>query len=213
MEIIHQMMEIHKLIHIILHVIYHNKRRDTHLPLLCYVNPWVQVEPPEGDKSVCCQSFRGRGRLEKISNQTNEVDWRSEFYVELGYVRNVVSVFVIKPLQCENCKGYGYVENVCRRLRYEDRNKEDQWCNCGGDHNPEFPEYPIRVKEVEEAEIRAIHQISYAEAVERVKGESAIKEVMWWMHRSLIWMFFISQANQILLLWRRWVLWHVLLLL
>ena len=38
-------------------------------------------------------------------------------------------------------------------------------CNCGGDHISEFPECPVRVKEVEVSRIRAVQQISYVEAV------------------------------------------------
>jgi hypothetical protein len=38
-------------------------------------------------------------------------------------------------------------------------------CNCGGDYISEFPECPVRVKEVEVSRIRAVQQISYVEAV------------------------------------------------
>lgn len=41
-------------------------------------------------------------------------------------------------------------------------------CNCVGDHISEFPECPVRVKEVEVSRIRAVQQILYVEAVKRV---------------------------------------------
>jgi hypothetical protein len=43
--------------------------------------------------------------------------------------------------------------------------------NCGGGHIPEFPECPVRVKEVEGSRIRAVQQIANVETVKRVEGE------------------------------------------
>ena len=39
-------------------------------------------------------------------------------HVKLGYVRCVVRAFVPKLLQCKNCKGFGNVSSVCRRMEY-----------------------------------------------------------------------------------------------
>ena len=41
--------------------------------------------------------------------------------------------------------------------------------NSGGDHDPEFLEYHVRVKEIEVAKVRAVNQISYVEEIKRVE--------------------------------------------
>ena len=37
--------------------------------------------------------------------------------------------------------------------------------NSGGDHDPEFLEYHVRVKEIEVAKVRAVNRISYEKAI------------------------------------------------
>ena len=45
-------------------------------------------------------------------------------------------------------------------------------CNCDGNHIPEFPECPVRMKEVAVPWIRAIQHVSYKEAVKIPEGVS-----------------------------------------
>ena len=80
-------------------------------------------------------------------------------HVKLGYVRYAVRAFVPKPLQCKNCKGFGHVSSECRQTEYtEESCVERRRCwNCGGDHDPEFLECPVRVKEIEVEKVRAVN--------------------------------------------------------
>jgi hypothetical protein len=48
--------------------------------------------------------------------------------------------------------------------------------NCGGDHDPEFLECPVRVKEIEVAKVRVVNQIAYAEESKRFEKTSDASE-------------------------------------
>jgi hypothetical protein len=63
---------------------------------------------------------------------------------------------------------------VCRWREYiEERCVEERrCCNCGGDHDPKFLECPVRVKEIEVANVRAVNQISYVEGIKRIEKTS-----------------------------------------
>ena len=100
-------------------------------------------------------------------------------HVKLGYVKYAVRAFVPKPQQ-KNCKGFGHVSNVCRRTEdTEERRVEGrQCCNCGGDHDPEFLECPVRVKKTELAKVRAVNLISYAKAIQIIEKTSGASEEM-----------------------------------
>ena len=64
------------------------------------------------------------------------------------------------------------MSSVCRRKEYViDESVNVKCCNCGGVHISEFPECPVRVKEVEGSRSRAVQQISYVEAVKRFEGK------------------------------------------
>ena len=65
-----------------------------------------------------------------------------------------------------NCKGFGHVSSLCRRTEYVEEQCVEgvcrrRCCNCGEDHDPEFLECPVRVKEIEVAKVRAVNQISF----------------------------------------------------
>ena len=87
-------------------------------------------------------------------------------HVKLGYVRYTGRAFIPEPLQRKSCKGSGHGSSVCRLTEYnEERCVEGRQCgNCGGDHDPEFPECPVRGKERKVSKVRAAKRISRAEA-------------------------------------------------
>lgn len=71
-------------------------------------------------------------------------------HVKMGYFRYEVRAFVSKPLFCRNCKRYGHVSSVCRR------NVESEGvrcCYCNGNHIPNSPECPVRVKVCEVGQV------------------------------------------------------------
>ena len=101
-------------------------------------------------------------------------------HVKLGYVRYTVRALIPKPLQCKNCKGFGRVSSVCRGTEYiEERCVEGRrCCNSGGDHEPECPECPVRLKEIEVAKDRVANRISYVEAITIIEKASDVSEDM-----------------------------------
>ena len=92
-------------------------------------------------------------------------------YVKLGYTRYAVRVFSQNPMQCNKCKKCGHVSSVYRLKEYVIEESVNVKCyNCGGDHISKFPEWPVRVKEVEGSSIRAVQQIAYVEGVKSIIG-------------------------------------------
>jgi hypothetical protein len=86
-------------------------------------------------------------------------------YVKRGYVRDAVRPYVQKPL---------HGSSFCRRNKYVIVEESDEacCCNCDGNQVPEFPECPVRMREVAVARIKTIQQVSYVEAVKIAEGGS-----------------------------------------
>lgn len=119
--------------------------------------------------------------------------------MKLGYVRYSVRAFVSKPLQCKHFWGFGHVLSVCRQTEYtEERCVIKGWpCyNCGGDHDSEFVECPVRVKEVEVAKVKVVHQISNVEAIKRIERASEVEEIVVDGAQPIVIGLFVNQDNQ-----------------
>ena len=74
-------------------------------------------------------------------------------------------LFVQNLMQCKKCKNFVHVSSVCRQKELLLKSMNVKCCNCGGDYISEFPECPVRVKEVEVSRIRAVQQIFNVETV------------------------------------------------
>lgn len=75
-------------------------------------------------REVCqCYSFLKRGL---------------SLYTKMGYVNYLVRAFVPRVLQCTNCKAFGHVSSVFRKLDMTDHfakiEEDNEFWNCGGEH-------------------------------------------------------------------------------
>ena len=68
---------------------------------------------------------------------------------------------VPKPIQCDECKIFAHVSSVCRQEDYR-MPAEPKCCNCGDDHAVMI-KFPVSVKAMEVARIRAVQHVSYPE--------------------------------------------------
>ncbi|CAL9690622.1 unnamed protein product [Knipowitschia caucasica] len=100
--------------------------------------------------------------------------------VTLGFMAFQVKPYVRPPLRCYKCQRFGHVAAVCRGEKRcgkcggghdysECTNSEVKCCNCGGNHVAAYRGCGVHVKAQEVETIKKTENISYAEAVRRVK--------------------------------------------
>ena len=95
-------------------------------------------------------------------------------YVDVGYERCKVSLFVQRPMQCYNCQRFGHTKQkcksnpVCGRCGHESHDgpcTEEAVCpNCKGAHAPSSKNCPSYKKEAAIQKLRSEKKMSFTEA-------------------------------------------------
>lgn len=108
--------------------------------------------------------------------------------VKIGCMSFPVRPYIPPPLRCYRCQRYGHIAAVCRgkqrcpkcggEHRVEDcrDNVQGKCCNCGGQHRVTYGGCEARKRAVEIEQVKAVDNISYAEAVKRVQGQRGVDE-------------------------------------
>lgn len=104
--------------------------------------------------------------------------------VLIGCMSYPVRPYVPPPLRCFKCQRYGHVAAVCRGNqrcprcggdhRFEECRNEAvrKCCNCGGEHAVTFGGCEVRKRAVEIQQVKTTSNVTYAEAVKKVQGQS-----------------------------------------
>lgn len=104
--------------------------------------------------------------------------------VFVGCMSYPVRLYVPPPLRCYKCQRYGHVAAVCRGNqrcpkcggdhRFEECKSSgtNKCCNCGGDHAVTFGGCEVRKRAVQIQQVKSANNITYAEAVKKVQGQS-----------------------------------------
>lgn len=130
---------------------------------------------------------------EKVPSQTVLLTFDTETIprrIGLGYLSFQVKPYIRPPLRCFNCHRYGHVAAVCRAKRkcgkcggdhnYEDCNAALCCPNCGGNHSAGYKGCRVYASALEVQKVRTNENVSYAEALRRVKnvGYSQSQQVL-----------------------------------
>ena len=103
--------------------------------------------------------------------------------VKIGCMSFPVRLYTPPPLRCYKCQRYGHIAAACKgkqrclkcggEHRVEECKAEgqDKCCNCGGQHRVTFGGCEVRKRAVEIEQVKAVNNISYAEAVKKVQGQ------------------------------------------
>jgi len=104
--------------------------------------------------------------------------------VKIGFVSFLVREFIPPPLRCFNCQRMGHTANFCKgRMRCAKCGGEHEYdkceegvvikcCNCGGGHSAAYAGCPVQQEAREVQKVKSGQNLTYAEAVRKVKGKS-----------------------------------------
>lgn len=101
--------------------------------------------------------------------------------IYLGYMSFRVKEYIRPPMRCYKCQRFGHAAAACRGDRRcgkcggshefaQCKAEEAKCCNCGGNHVTSYRGCKHHVVATEIEKVRAGGEMSYAEAVRKVKG-------------------------------------------
>lgn len=103
--------------------------------------------------------------------------------VIMGYFRFDVREFIPAPLRCFKCQRMGHTVLQCKgKMRCAKCGGEHEYgkcvegtkircCNCGGEHSAAFGGCPVQQQAREAQKYKVLNQVSYADALKKVKGD------------------------------------------
>lgn len=106
--------------------------------------------------------------------------------IRMGYLSYDVRQYIPAPMRCFKCQRMGHTAGQCKgKLRCArcgggheygkcDKDAKIKCCNCGGEHSAAFGGCPIQKQAREVQKYKIINQVSYADAVKKVKGNELI---------------------------------------
>lgn len=148
-----------------------------------YVGPEITesaiVSNLQGAEVEAARRFREEGTavLLTFKQEVKEIPER----VYLGFMSFQVREYKRPPLRCYKCQRFGHTAAACRGVRRcgkcggnhefaQCQAREAKCCNCGGNHVTSFRGCEHHVMAVEIERVRAGGEMSYAEAVRKVRG-------------------------------------------